>query len=77
MLQEAMFGAGCFWGVEATFREIYGVKEAAVGYAGGHTQNPTYTEVCTGTTGHAEVIWLKFDPTEVSYTQLLEIFFIC
>ena len=75
MLQEAMFGAGCFWGVEATFREIFGIKEVAVGYAGGHTENPTYKEVCTDKTGHAEVIWLKFDPTEVSYAQLLEVFF--
>jgi peptide-methionine (S)-S-oxide reductase len=71
----AMFGAGCFWGVEAAFRELDGVKEAAVGYAGGHTRNPTYREVCSDTTGHAEVVRVEFDPAEVSYAQLVQLFF--
>lgn len=75
MLQQAMFGAGCFWGVEVLFRKTDGVVDAAVGYAGGHTENPTYKEVCTDRTGHAEVVWLQFDPTKVSYAQLLDIFF--
>lgn len=70
-----MFGAGCFWGVEAAFRELDGVKEAAVGYAGGHTRNPTYREVCSDTTGHAEVVRVEFDPAEVSYAQLVQLFF--
>jgi len=75
MLQQAMFGAGCFWGVEATFRKIFGVADAAVGYAGGHTENPSYKDVCSNTTGHAEVVWLQFDPTKVSYAELLQVFF--
>jgi len=70
----AMFGAGCFWGVEATFRKVPGVLDTAVGYSGGHTKNPTYKQVCTDRTGHAEVIRIEFDPAKVSYTQLLEIF---
>ena len=69
-----MFGAGCFWGVEATFRKIKGVTDAAVGYAGGTTENPTYEDVCTDETGHAEVVYLEFDPAEVSYRQLLDVF---
>jgi peptide-methionine (S)-S-oxide reductase len=70
----AMFGAGCFWGVEATFRKVPGVLDTAVGYSGGHTKNPTYKQVCTDKTGHAEVIRIEFDPAKVSYTQLLEVF---
>ncbi len=70
----AMFGAGCFWGVEATFRKVPGVLDTAVGYSGGHTKNPTYKQVCTDKTGHAEVIRIEFDPSKVSYKQLLEIF---
>lgn len=69
-----MFGAGCFWGVESTFRNIKGVTEAAVGYAGGKTDNPTYEDVCNADTGHAEVVEVEFDPTSVSYKQLLEVF---
>lgn len=74
MTEKAMFGAGCFWGVEATFRQTKGVTATAVGYAGGTTQNPTYKEVCTDTTGHAEVVQVEFDPAQVSYEQLLNIF---
>ncbi len=69
-----MFGAGCFWGVETTFRNINGVTEAAVGYAGGQTENPTYEQVCRENTGHAEVVEVEFDPEKVSYQQLLEVF---
>ena len=69
-----MFGAGCFWGVEATFRSTKGVKEALVGYAGGTTENPTYEDVCSDETGHAEVVEVEFDPSVVSYDQLLEVF---
>lgn len=69
-----MFGAGCFWGVEATFRRIHGVKDVAVGYAGGKKENPTYEDVCTDKTGHAEVVEITFDPTQVGYEQLLNVF---
>jgi peptide-methionine (S)-S-oxide reductase len=73
-MEKAMFGAGCFWGVETTFRNINGVTSAAVGYAGGTTDNPTYEEVCRENTGHAEVVEVEFDPRTVSYTQLLDVF---
>jgi len=73
-MEKAMFGAGCFWGVESTFRNIKGVTEAAVGYAGGKTESPTYEEVCTDRTGHAEVVEVEFDSTKVSYEQLLDVF---
>ena len=73
-MKKATFGAGCFWGVETTFRRIPGVIETAVGYAGGHTENPTYKEVCTDRTGHAEVVEVQYDPSRVSYGQLLDIF---
>ncbi len=69
-----MFGAGCFWGVEATFRNIKGVTDVAVGYAGGTTENPTYEDVCSDETGHAEVVEVTFDPAQVSYNQLLDVF---
>ncbi len=73
-MQTATFGAGCFWGVEAAFRQVPGVVETAVGYAGGHTENPTYEQVCTDRTGHAEVVQVTYDPGKVSYEQLLEVF---
>lgn len=69
-----MFGAGCFWGVEATFRQIKGVQDVAVGYAGGAKENPTYEDVCTDETGHAEVVQVDFDPAQVSYEELLNVF---
>jgi peptide-methionine (S)-S-oxide reductase len=72
--EKATFGAGCFWGVESTFRQIKGVKDAAVGYAGGKTENPTYEDVCGDETGHAEVVEVLFDPAEVSYGELLDVF---
>ncbi len=74
-MAKATFGAGCFWGVEATFRNTAGVTDAAVGYAGGETDNPTYKQVCSGATGHAEVVELDYDPEQISYEQLLEVFF--
>jgi peptide-methionine (S)-S-oxide reductase len=75
--EKATFGAGCFWGVEAAFRAVPGVKDAAVGYAGGALKNPTYHDVCTDTTGHAEVVQVEFDPAELSYAAVLEIFWGC
>ncbi|MGZ5021059.1 MAG: peptide-methionine (S)-S-oxide reductase MsrA [Chthoniobacterales bacterium] len=74
MTERAMFGAGCFWGVEATFRNIKGVTDVAVGYAGGTKENPTYDDVCTDETGHAEVVEVQFDPAQVSYETLLNVF---
>ncbi len=73
-MEKATFGAGCFWGVEAAFRKLKGVTSTAVGYMGGATQNPTYKDVCTGTTDHAEVVQVEYDPSLISYEQLLEIF---
>ena len=72
--EKAMFGAGCFWGVEATFRKIDGVTDVAVGYAGGQTENPTYEDVCSDETGHAEVVQVEFDPAKVGYRKLLDVF---
>ena len=74
-LAKATFGAGCFWGVEAAFAAIAGVTGTAVGYEGGATERPSYKDVCTDQTGHAEVVELEFDPEKVSYERLLEAFF--
>ena len=73
-MAEATFAAGCFWGVEAAFRQVEGVLETAVGYSGGDYENPSYKDVCTGKTGHAEVVRVKFDPERVSYEELLDVF---
>ena len=73
-LQQAVFGLGCFWGAERRFWQQSGVWSTAVGYAGGHTPNPTYEEVCSGLTGHTEVVLVVFDPQQTSYEQLLKVF---
>lgn len=73
-LQMATFAAGCFWGVEEAFTKIKGVKSTRVGYIGGNLQNPTYEDVCTDRTGHAEALQVKYDPKEVSYEELLDLF---
>ena len=73
-METATFGAGCFWGVEETFRQIPGVVDTAVGYLGGQTQNPTYQDVCSDGTGHAEVVQVTYDPAKVNYEKLLDVF---
>ena len=73
-MSKATFGAGCFWGVEAAFRQIPGVISTAVGYLGGTMENPTYYDVCTGRTGHAEVVEVTYDPERVTYDDLLTVF---
>jgi peptide-methionine (S)-S-oxide reductase len=73
-IEKATFGAGCFWGVEEMFRNLPGVKSATSGYAGGSTENPTYEDVCSHATGHAEVVEVDFDPAQVSYEKLLDSF---
>lgn len=72
--RKATFGAGCFWGVEAAFRRVPGITATAVGYAGGHTDNPDYRAVCSHRTGHAEVVEVDYDPARVTYDELLEVF---
>jgi len=73
--QVAIFGGGCFWCIEAVFNRLRGVKEALSGYMGGHVDKPTYRQVCNGDTGHVEVVQVKFDPSEISFRDLLEVFF--
>ncbi len=73
-LEKVTFGGGCFWCVEAVFDQLQGVESVTSGYAGGHTENPTYKEVCSGTTGHAEVIQVVFDPSVISFDELLDVF---
>ena len=74
MERKATFGAGCFWGVEAAFRQVAGVTATRVGYSGGTLENPTYEDVCSHTTGHAEVVEVTYDPDQVSYDELLQVF---
>ncbi len=73
-MQKATFAAGCFWGIEEAYREIKGVKETKVGYTGGSTKKPTYEQVCTGTTGHAEAVQIQYDEKTTPYKKLLEVF---
>jgi len=73
-MAQATFAAGCFWGVEEAFRCLDGVTDTSVGYTGGHTDNPTYEQVCSGETGHAEAVHIEYDPEQISYEKLLEIF---
>jgi peptide-methionine (S)-S-oxide reductase len=73
-MEKATFGAGCFWGVEESFRQLLGVVETEVGYLGGHTNDPSYKDVCTDETGHAEVVQVTYDPATIRYEQLLDAF---
>ena len=74
-LETATLAAGCFWCVEAVFDDLQGVEDVVSGYSGGHTENPSYQEVCSETTGHAEVIQIKFNPNEISFKEILQVFF--
>ena len=76
-MQKATFAAGCFWGVEAVFRQVKGITSTKVGYSGGSFKNPTYQDVCSHKTGHAEVVQVEFDPSKVSYEELLRVFWDC
>lgn len=76
-MAKATFAAGCFWGVEETFRNVEGVTSTSVGYTGGTVANPSYKDVCTGTTGHAEAVEVTYDPSRVSYEALLDVFWAC
>jgi len=76
-MAKAMFAAGCFWGVEETFRKVPGVTDVAVGYSGGGTADPSYEQVCSGDTGHAEVVLIEYDQRKVDYDELLEVFWEC
>ncbi len=73
-MEKATFAAGCFWGIETAYRRLEGVLDVAVGYEGGNTENPSYQDVCTGQTGHAEVVEVDYDPEKISYNELLDIF---
>ena len=74
-MQQALFGGGCFWCVEAIFLQLKGVEKVVSGYAGGHTDNPSYDDICRGDTNHAEVILIDYDETQISFEQLLDVFF--
>lgn len=76
-IETAIFGAGCFWGVEETFRKVNGVLDTEVGYMGGHSRNPTYKDVCSHKTGHVEVVKVKYNPSVTPYKELLNIFWNC
>ena len=76
-MKKALIGAGCFWGIEEYYRKINGIFDTKVGYAGGHTSNPTYEEVCTGTTEHVEVVSIQYDQTVISFIEILDHFWIC
>lgn len=74
-MQQALFGGGCFWCVEAIFLQLKGVQKVVSGYAGGHTDNPNYDDICRGDSNHAEVILIDYDETQISFEQLLDVFF--
>lgn len=75
--EKGLFGAGCFWSVEATFSKIHGICKVICGYSGGHTTKPTYEDVCTGKTGHAEVVYVEYDISQITYNGILEVFWNC